>query len=141
MGVHSVLAAAPTSWSLTLAGEKVGLMGVQPQPRDGLLLPCPRPPLGCHLEVETPWDPRTCCRLTPSMLTPLTASTTSPAIITRSQTSLVVPRATCLTLRPKCANWPRKCLSAPAGTVARRTASAATTAMRTALVEPQLLRV
>ena len=26
----------------------------------------------------------------------------------RSQTSLVVPRATCLTPRPKCANWPRK---------------------------------
>merc|ERR1739844_344974 len=90
--------------------------------------------------VGTPGDPRTSCRLIPSMLIPLTANTTSPAITTRNQTSLVVPRATCLTRRPKSASWPRKCPSVRAGTVAPRTASAATTATPTALVEPQMLK-
>merc|ERR1712183_129853 len=90
--------------------------------------------------VGTPGAPRTSCRLIPSMLIPPTANTTSPAITTRSQTSLVVPRATCLTQRPKSASWPRKCPSVRAGTVAPRTASAATTATPTALVEPQMLK-
>merc|ERR1712038_1498362 len=93
------------------------------------------------LEVVTPLDPRTCCRPTPSTRTPRTASTTSPVITTRSQTSLVVPRATCSTQRLKCASSLRKCPSARAGTAARKTASVATTATPIVLVELLLLEL
>merc|ERR1711936_33490 len=93
------------------------------------------------LEVVTPLDPRTCCRPTPSTRTPQTASTTSPVITTRSQTSLVVPRATCSTQRLKCASSLRKCPNARAGTAARKTASVATTATPIVLVELLLLEL
>merc|ERR1712147_592145 len=93
------------------------------------------------LEVVTPLDPKTCCRPTPSTPTPQTASTTSPVITTRSQTSLVVPRATCSTQRLKCASSLRKCLNARAGTAARKTASVATTATPIVRVELLLLEL
>merc|ERR1712107_74954 len=86
-------------------------------------------------------DPRTCCRPTPSTPTPQTASTTSPVITTRSQTSLVVPRATCPTQRLKCASSLRKCQNARAGTAARKTASVATTATPIVRVELLLLEL
>merc|ERR1712080_578598 len=93
------------------------------------------------LEVVTPLDPRTCCRLTPSTPTPQIASTTSPVITTRSQTSLVVPRATCSMQRLKCASSLRKCRNARAGTAARKTASVATTATPIVRVELLLLEL
>merc|ERR1712203_676204 len=76
-----------------------------------------------------PSDLRTYSRLTPSTLTPPTAAPTSPATTTRSQTSLVVARATCLQLRARPASQPRRSPSAGAGTPALRTATVRTTAM------------
>merc|ERR1712113_275286 len=79
-------------------------------------------------------DLRTFFRLTPSTLTPLTADPTSPATTTRSQTSLVVARATCSLLRARPASQPRRSPSAGAGTPVLRTATVRTTAMLTAPV-------
>merc|ERR1712079_868258 len=88
---------------------------------------------------ENPLGLKIFCKLIPSTLTPLTADHTFPAITIRSPTSLDAARATCSTLTPRPASPPRRCLSAPAGTGAPRTAGAATSATRTAPAPPSRL--